>query len=90
MENPLKVKMQMYDPLKNINVKVRNDEERIKSSEITQSTPEIKTDASVDIVSLKPPYDDGDTAGVYIIAVVAGISAAATVALIAFGIGWYK
>ena len=34
--------------------------------------------------------DRGDTAGVYIIAVVAGISAAATVGLIAFGIGWYK
>lgn len=69
---------------------MRNDEERIKVSETTQSTTETKTEASVDIVPLKPTYDDSDTAGVYIIAVVAGISAAATVALIAFGIGWYK
>lgn len=40
-------------------------------------------------VYVKPVLQD-DTAGVYIIAVVAGISAAATVGLIAFGIGWYK
>lgn len=40
-------------------------------------------------VFVKPVLQD-DTAGVYIIAVVAGISAAATVGLIAFGIGWYK
>ncbi|XP_056635167.1 uncharacterized protein LOC130444148 [Diorhabda sublineata] len=42
------------------------------------------------VVPLKPTMEDGNTAGVYIIAVVAGISAAATVGLIAVGIGWYN
>lgn len=36
------------------------------------------------------PDTENDSAGVYLIAVVAGISAAATVGLIAVGIGWYK
>lgn len=81
--------MVTYNPLKDINVKVRNDEERIKSSEVTEAA-ESRTDANVNIVPLKSSFEDGETAGVYIIAVVAGISAAATVALIAFGIGWYK
>lgn len=35
-------------------------------------------------------FGAGESAGVYIIAIVAGISAAATVGLIAFGIGWYN
>nr|XP_022905049.1 uncharacterized protein LOC111417099 isoform X1 [Onthophagus taurus]XP_022905051.1 uncharacterized protein LOC111417099 isoform X2 [Onthophagus taurus] len=47
-------------------------------------------DSAVKIVAVRPNVSDTDTAGVYIIAVVAGISAAATVGLIAFGIGWYK
>lgn len=43
-----------------------------------------------DVVAVKPNLAHMDTAGVYIIAIVAGISAAATVGLIAVGIGWYK
>lgn len=43
-----------------------------------------------DVVAVKPSIGDMDSAGVYVIAVVAGISAAATVGLIAVGIGWYK
>lgn len=42
-----------------------------------------------DVVALKTSSIDYTT-GVYIIAIVAGISAAATVGLIAFGIGWYN
>ncbi|KAK9882388.1 hypothetical protein WA026_020911 [Henosepilachna vigintioctopunctata] len=41
-------------------------------------------------VVVKPNKDKNDITGVYIIAIVAGISAAATVGLIAIGIGWYK
>lgn len=48
-----------------------------------------QNDQSVDISPVKSSLQD-ETAGVYIIAVVAGISAAATVGLIAFAIGWYK
>ncbi|KAJ8959288.1 hypothetical protein NQ318_021973 [Aromia moschata] len=46
--------------------------------------------SSVDVIAVKPSISDTDSAGVYIIAVVAGISAAATVGLIAVGIGWYN
>ncbi|KAJ8964360.1 hypothetical protein NQ314_004971 [Rhamnusium bicolor] len=42
------------------------------------------------VVAVKHNVSDPDPTGVYIIAVVAGISAAATVGLIAVGIGWYK
>lgn len=48
-----------------------------------------QNDQSVDISPVKSTLQD-ETAGVYIIAVVAGISAAATVGLIAFAIGWYN
>ncbi|XP_072379364.1 uncharacterized protein [Diabrotica undecimpunctata] len=44
----------------------------------------------IEVVPLKPGIADVDSAGVYIIAIVAGISAAATVGLIAVGIGWYN
>ncbi|CAG9829882.1 unnamed protein product [Diabrotica balteata] len=44
----------------------------------------------IEVVPLKPGIAEVDSAGVYIIAIVAGISAAATVGLIAVGIGWYK
>ncbi|CAH2002384.1 unnamed protein product [Acanthoscelides obtectus] len=43
-----------------------------------------------EVVAVKPEISEVDSAGVYIIAVVAGISAAATVGLIAVGIGWYN
>lgn len=43
-----------------------------------------------DVIAIKPSMADIDSAGVYVIAIVAGISAAATVGLIAVGIGWYK
>ncbi|XP_066152160.1 uncharacterized protein [Euwallacea fornicatus] len=43
----------------------------------------------VEMVPFKPNSEE-DTAGVYIIAIVAGISAAATVGLTAVAIGWYK
>ncbi|XP_045462754.1 protein cab-1 isoform X1 [Harmonia axyridis] len=41
-------------------------------------------------VLVQPKNPDGDGTGLYIIAIVAGISAAATVGLIAVGIGWYN
>ncbi|KAL3284802.1 hypothetical protein HHI36_018942 [Cryptolaemus montrouzieri] len=41
-------------------------------------------------VLVQPKTSNNDATGVYIIAIVAGISAAATVGLIAVGIGWYK
>lgn len=41
-------------------------------------------------MAIKPSIAEVDSTGVYIIAIVAGISAAATVGLIAVGIGWYK
>ena len=47
-------------------------------------------DDQVEVVAVKPQLATNESAGVYIIAVVAGISAAATVGLIAVGIGWYK
>ncbi|ERL86035.1 hypothetical protein D910_03449, partial [Dendroctonus ponderosae] len=43
----------------------------------------------VEVVPFMPDTEP-DSTGVYIIAIVAGISAAATVGLIAVGIGWYK
>ncbi|XP_066254245.1 uncharacterized protein [Euwallacea similis] len=43
----------------------------------------------VAMVPFKPNSEE-DTAGVYVIAIVAGISAAATVGLTAVAIGWYK
>lgn len=49
-----------------------------------------QVDDSVQMVAVQPTSPEGDAAGVLIIAFVAGISAAATVGLIAFGIGWYK
>ncbi|GJQ78986.1 hypothetical protein Trydic_g148 [Trypoxylus dichotomus] len=52
--------------------------------------PRERTDNGVKVVAVRPNSAETDTAGVYIIAVVAGISAAATVGLIAFGIGWYN
>lgn len=70
-------------------VKVASREDKFYD-EVTTEAPEQKTDNSVKVVAVKSHFDDGETAGVYIIAVVAGISAAATVGLIAFGIGWYK
>lgn len=79
-----------YDRTNNINVKLRNDEERIKPSVVTEAIEPRPESSNVDIVPLKTSFDNGNTTGVYIIAVVAGISAAATVALIAFAIGWYK
>lgn len=53
---------------------------------ITQSD---QPQGAAEQVYVKPVLQD-DTAGVYVIAVVAGISAAATVGMIAVGIGWYK
>ncbi|CAG9856640.1 unnamed protein product [Phyllotreta striolata] len=47
-------------------------------------------DGGIQVVPVQPGLAEGDTAGVYIIAIVAGISAAATVGLIAVGIGWYN
>lgn len=55
-----------------------------------QKTEERQVDDSVQVVAVQPQSPEGDAAGVLIIAFVAGISAAATVGLIAFGIGWYK
>ncbi|KRT83068.1 hypothetical protein AMK59_4757, partial [Oryctes borbonicus] len=51
--------------------------------------PRERVDSGVKVVAVRPNSAETDTVGVYIIAVVAGISAAATVGLIAFGIGWY-
>lgn len=48
------------------------------------------SEKDVEVVPFKPDSPQVDTAGVYIIAVIAGISAAATVGLIAVGIGWYN
>ncbi|KYB28385.1 hypothetical protein TcasGA2_TC034623 [Tribolium castaneum] len=44
----------------------------------------------VKVVAVKPQVTTREATGVYIIGVVAGISAAATVGLIAVGLGWYK
>lgn len=60
-----------------------------ESEEVEDVEIQPKSDSSIDVVAIRPHKED-DTAGVYIIAIVAGISAAATVGLIAFGIGWYK
>lgn len=44
-----------------------------------------------DVVAVEiEPHSNKEVFGIYIIAIVAGVSAAATVGLIAFGIGWYK
>ncbi|CAH1123228.1 unnamed protein product [Ceutorhynchus assimilis] len=51
---------------------------------------EHKPGKDVEVVPFKPSDAEADTAGVYIIAIIAGISAAATVGLIAVGIGWYN
>ncbi|KAF7281054.1 hypothetical protein GWI33_005238 [Rhynchophorus ferrugineus] len=56
---------------------------------LNQELSQGNSDKDVEMVPFKPDVQT-DTAGVYIIAVVAGISAAAAVGLIAVGIGWYK
>ncbi|XP_017778105.1 PREDICTED: uncharacterized protein LOC108563825 isoform X2 [Nicrophorus vespilloides] len=45
---------------------------------------------AVHVIAVKPHGHNIESAGVYIIAIVAGISAAAMVGLIAFAIGWYN
>ncbi|KAF5281026.1 hypothetical protein FQA39_LY05231 [Lamprigera yunnana] len=83
------------------NVKVREDNENTprnfkainkapSNNENYRTSPNYEyTENSSEVVALKQSAIDYTT-GVYIIAIVAGISAAATVGLIAFGIGWYK
>lgn len=51
---------------------------------------EVASRTGLDVVAVKPSMSEVNSAGVYIIAIVAGISAAATVGLIAVAIGWYK
>lgn len=44
-----------------------------------------------DVIAVEiQPHSSKEAFGIYIIAIVAGVSAAATVGLIAFAIGWYK
>lgn len=46
---------------------------------------------SDDVVAVEiQPHSSKEAFGIYIIAIVAGVSAAVTVGMIAFGIGWYK
>jgi hypothetical protein len=51
---------------------------------------EYRNNDQVEVVAVQPQLANNESTGLYIIAVVAGISAAATVGLIAVGIGWYK
>lgn len=59
----------------------------IPEDDTTEISPQF---GGADVVAVKPSIGNMDSAGVYVIAIVAGISAAATVGLIAVGIGWYK
>ncbi|CAH1366618.1 unnamed protein product [Tenebrio molitor] len=51
---------------------------------------EYRNNDQVEVVAVQPQLANNESTGLYIIAVVAGISAAATVGLIAVGIGWYN
>lgn len=62
---------------------------REQNLELLASGVHPHVDRTVEVVPMKDAQQD-ESAGVYIIAVVAGISAAATVGLIAFAIGWYN
>lgn len=62
----------------------------LRSDKVTPANRDDDRKDGIRVVPLRPIMEDGNTAGVYIIAVVAGISAAATVGLIAVGIGWYN
>lgn len=67
-----------------------SDETTNEESTEQLAEPVPRSDVGLDGVTVRRQPPDEDTAGVYIIAMVAGVSAAATVGLIAFGIGWYK
>lgn len=69
----------------------RNDNEDMTTNkEIIEDVIEPAQRVDIDGVTVRKQPTDEDTTGVYIIAMVAGVSAAATVGLIAFGIGWYN
>lgn len=71
-------------------VNSRSDSQKPIESILNEDIPRGSSNRDVEVVPFKPSDLPTDTAGVYIIAVVAGISAAATVGLIAVGIGWYN
>lgn len=73
-----------------LHITQRSDHQHATIQNTERSDGQPRDGPSVDVVPLKPSLSNVDSAGVYIIAVVAGISAAATVGLIAVGIGWYK
>lgn len=85
-------------PMEDIEIKPRSDPKFLKdkvqhfrSEDLNSQYMSPKQQNSDEVLAVKPPTTEKlDTAGVYVIAVVAGISAAATVGLIAVGIGWYN
>ncbi|RZC39603.1 uncharacterized protein BDFB_006038, partial [Asbolus verrucosus] len=73
-----------------IHLSHRSDDGFSEETDQVEMNPDRSTDESMDVVAVRPQLQNAESASVYIIAVVAGISAAATVGLIAVGIGWYK
>lgn len=77
----------IFDNINPISIGQRNEDNFYTQQDKIEQR---QVDDSVQMVAVQPNSPEGDAAGVLIIAFVAGISAAATVGLIAFGIGWYK
>ncbi|KAJ8922420.1 hypothetical protein NQ315_004366 [Exocentrus adspersus] len=78
------------DPFKVRSRSDQNVQGRVNDLTFKDANGEPSTRNGVEVVAIKPNIPEVNSAGVYIIAIVAGISAAATVGLIAVGIGWYK
>lgn len=68
----------------------RSDESFLDENDPIEKSESRDRNDQVKVVAVPPQTASSESTGVYIIAVVAGISAAATVGLVAVGIGWYK
>lgn len=76
--------------MKTIDTPLRRDNTYIDDPSRSYHRQDLTNGRSSGDVLVQPKHLDGESTGLYIIAIVAGISAAATVGLIAVGIGWYK
>ncbi|XP_044252701.1 protein cab-1 isoform X2 [Tribolium madens] len=68
----------------------RSDEAFVDEMDSFGKTESREKNDQVKVVAVQPQGTPREATGVYIIGVVAGISAAATVGLIAVGLGWYN
>ncbi|XP_044751281.1 uncharacterized protein LOC123311412 isoform X2 [Coccinella septempunctata] len=76
--------------MKTIEAPLRRDHTYIEDASRSHYRQDLTLGRSAGDVVVQHKTLDSDSTGLYIIAIVAGISAAATVGLIAVGIGWYN